>query len=680
MDGRVPILNIWWIRMAEIAVGVVTDKLIPLLRDELKLLKGVRSQVEWVKDELLLIQAFLKDADAKTENSSEPNDAVKEWVKQLREVAFRIEDVVDLYLLKVAKRHHGHPHGFVAKVGFFMKSIMSGHEISSNIDGIKGNLRRLAEVKETLGLSPNTPQYSVPNAPESKHGLRMGAHYIDDDQLVGVDHTRELLTHWILTGECRRTVIAVVGEGGLGKTTIVKNVYKKQKERKSFECYAWITVSRWLKEEHLLKTIMQDLYEEDGNRVAAKEISETVMPKDALCGELNFSQVMKNEESKSLSRRISFHGNFVEHQVESYRSNYGQIRSCFACDIEELTKPVVEMLLCSFKLLVALDFENSPLDHLPESIGMLLNLKYVNLRNTQIKIIPKFIAKLRNLETLDLRGTTVHELPKEINKLTKLRHLLVYSSLMFYRPGFLQGGMKLNKGVGCLTALQSLTRVDTTDGDDIIEELKNLKNMRQLGININKRSGNQVCSMINNMTHLCSLLIVAADVEEHEGLELQSLVDPPPFLQRLYLDGHLGSLPKWIAKLKSLVVLRLAWSGLTEDPIPVLKNLPDLVDLMLHGSYEGAELHFQEGLFTKLKILTLQSLPNLRALKLDEKALPHLESLFLGPCPQMVQEPTLIQNLESLKSLTLTGMPRHVVENIKRQLKDNIKLYVRRNL
>ncbi|KAK7299893.1 hypothetical protein RJT34_10722 [Clitoria ternatea] len=134
---------------------------------------------------------------------------------------------------------------------------------------------------------------------------------------------------------------------------------------------------------------------------------------------------MKNEESRC--RRISFHGNSVEHEVESYRSNYGGIRSCFVCHIEELKKPMVEMLLSRFKLLVALDFENSRLDHFPESVGMLLNL-----RNTKIKVIPKFIGKLQNLETLDLQDTEVRELPKEINKLIKLRHLLVYASMMYY--------------------------------------------------------------------------------------------------------------------------------------------------------------------------------------------------------------------------------------------------------
>ncbi|KAK7299897.1 hypothetical protein RJT34_10726 [Clitoria ternatea] len=598
--------------MAETAVGVVTDKLIPLLSGEVSLLKGVHSQVEWVKDELLLMQAFLKDADAKAENSTQPNHAVKAWVTQLREVAFRIEDVVDLYLLKVAKRRHHahHPLGFVVNICFCIKSIIPRHEISSDIDEIKGAIKRLTEAKETLGLSPNTPTESGPNVP---HGLRMGAHFIDEEELVGVDKTRRELTDRLLNGESKRSVIAVVGEGGLGKTTI--------------------------------------------------------------CEELSFGQVMKNEESRSLSRHISFHGNFVEHAVESHKSNNGRIRSCFTCDIEELKMPVVEMLLSSFKLLVTLDFENSPLDHLPESMGMLLNLKYLNLRNTKIKLIPRFIGKLQNLETLNLRDTAVRELPTEINKLIKLRHLLGYPSMIYFQP-IIQHGMTLNKGVGCLSALQSLAKVDIVDQDYIIEELKNLTSIRRLAVRINRSSGSQLCNAIKKMTHLSSLSIFAANNEERGGLELQSLVDPPPYLQRLYLTGHLESLPEWIPKLKNLVRLNLIWSRLTEDPLSALKNMPELIELRLFKSYEGVELCFKEGRFLKLKFLSLESLPSLRTLKFDEKALPRLEKLKLGPCRQMVQAPANIQNLESLKHLTLTGMYPSVVEDINTQLKENIMLYV----
>ncbi|KAK7320309.1 hypothetical protein VNO77_29666 [Canavalia gladiata] len=907
--------------MAETAVGIVIDKLIPLLRDEVTLLEGVHKQIEGIKDELVLIQAYLKDVNAKAEMADTSN-VVKEWVKQLREVAFYVEDVIDLYMLKVAKRHQTRALvPLLSKIRFSIGSVIPRHEITSEIAEIRGSLTRLYEGKNHLGINLNASEASSGGI-SMRHDLRLGALFIEDDELVGVDDTKELLTDWILNGETKRTVIAVVGQGGLGKTTIVNNVYNKQKEQRSFQCYAWITVSRSLKEEHLLKTIMQKLYEEDNNKIAAKEIGETVMSKEDLirkirehlqgrnymivfddvweqdfwigvqfalpihgngriiittrhtgvaefckpfapvyiheleplppehglklfliktfqfdsegcpeelmglceafvdkcegvplaieaiagllstknktvsewkkvydslssklsndphlksyyqvlsesyhdlpyhlkscilyfglftedysikrmrlirlwvaegfikeeenndqtkeeaaeeylgelirrclvkvsdsytdgrvrscrvhdlmhafitrkCEELNFCQVLKNEEFR-FNRRLSIHKNIGRAGVESSRSNYGQVRSCFVCEVEELPKPLVQSLLSSFKLLVTLDFEDSGLDYLPEPVGMLLNLKYLSLQETKVKLIPMFIGELQNLETLNLKGTQVCALPKEINKLIKLRHLIAYPSDLYHLPQN-QQGVKLNEGLGCLTALQSLIKVDATDQDGLIEELKNLKKIRRLGIRLRKINGNQLCSAIKNMTHLCSLSIFAADLQGRGDLELQSLIDPPSYLQRLYLRGRLENLPEWISKLKNLVTLRLMWSALTEDPLPILKCLTELLDLGLSQSYEGVELHFQEGWFPKLKCLHLESLHGLRTLKIDEKALPQLEQLVLGPCPQMVQAPTDIQNLESLKQVFLLGMPSQFEESVYTKLKENIGLYV----
>ncbi|KAJ1415523.1 Virus X resistance protein-like, coiled-coil domain [Sesbania bispinosa] len=909
--------------MAEIAVGIVIDKLVPLLRDEVTLLQGVHTQVESMKDQLLLIQAYLKDADVKAEMAGTSDNMVKEWVKQLREVVFRIEDVMDVYFIKVAKRHQrrGGVIGFLYKFGFLIRSITSRHEITSKIVDIKGSIGRLNEAKQTFGLNREGGGEVV----STRLDFRMGAHFIEDDQLVGVDDTRNSLTHWLHSGERKRAIISIVGEGGLGKTTIVKNVYNKQKEKKCFDCHAWITVSHSLKGENLLKTILESFYEEDNNKSAVKEISETVMPKDTLikkikehlqsksymivfddiweqdfwvdvehalptdnngkiilttrdkrvadfcksfapvfihemkplpfenglklfhmkafqfdpqgcpdelmqlskdfvekcegvplaivaissllstknkivsdwqkvynslhskfssdphlksfhkvllesyydlpyhlkscllyfglfpedysikcrrltrlwvaegfvkedeinkdqtpeevaeeylgelihrnlvkisdlyfdgrvrscrvhdlmhafitrkCEELNFCQVVKNEEFRfhGLTRRLSIHKN--SETVKDERA-YGRVRSCFVSDIEELPKFMVKLksLLSSFKLLVALDFENSPLDYLPEPVGMLLNLKYLNLRNTKIKVIPKFIGNLRNLETIDLRDTQVRELPKEINRLIKIRHLLSYSFGL--KQGLLDAwhGVKLNEGIECLMALQSLTKIDVTDGDSVIKELKNLKRMRRLGIIMRKVNGSEVCGAIKSMSHLYSLSIKIAKDERDEVLELQSLTDPPPCIQRLYLDGRLDNLPRWIPKLKNLVIIRLKWSRLAEDPLPLLKSLSNLVDLHLNESYEGDLLHFQAGWFTKLKNLRLRNFPSLRTLRIDEKALPHLEELQLGPFPQMVQAPHDIQNLESLKRVFLFQMPRQIRDDILMHLKENATLH-----
>ncbi|XLR29211.1 hypothetical protein S83_057111 [Arachis hypogaea] len=129
--------------------------------------------------------------------------------------------------------------------------------MASEIENVTASIRKLYEDKQALELSPSSEQNV---AERTCYDLRMGAHFIRDDELVGVDYAKKLLTEWLIHREARRTIISVVGEGGLA---IVRNLYNKHKE--DFDCYAWITVSHSFKEEHLLTTI-QTLYENDGKK------------------------------------------------------------------------------------------------------------------------------------------------------------------------------------------------------------------------------------------------------------------------------------------------------------------------------------------------------------------------------------------------------------------------------
>ncbi|CAL5428478.1 unnamed protein product [Camellia sinensis] len=84
--------------MAERAVISVIQYLGPLLAGEVELLRGVRKEMVSIKAELKCIHSFLKDAESRAETGDE---GVKIWVKQVRQVAYRIQDVIDAHILLV---------------------------------------------------------------------------------------------------------------------------------------------------------------------------------------------------------------------------------------------------------------------------------------------------------------------------------------------------------------------------------------------------------------------------------------------------------------------------------------------------------------------------------------------------------------------------------------------------
>ena len=70
--------------MAETFLSPVIEKLIELLAEEANLLKEVHKEAKSLKDELEIIQPFLKDAEAKLEKG-ELRDSTKVWLKHIRE-------------------------------------------------------------------------------------------------------------------------------------------------------------------------------------------------------------------------------------------------------------------------------------------------------------------------------------------------------------------------------------------------------------------------------------------------------------------------------------------------------------------------------------------------------------------------------------------------------------------
>ncbi|BAT13307.1 disease resistance protein RPM1-like [Oryza sativa Japonica Group] len=113
--------------------------------------------------------------------------------------------------------------------------------------------------------------------------------FIKDEDLVGVEENRRKLTGWLYSNEPHGTVITVSGMGGLGKTTLVKNVYDREKG--NFPAHAWIVVSKTYDVEELLCTLLMKVaYREQSpaanmNKMDVYELTDKIKKKleDSKC-------------------------------------------------------------------------------------------------------------------------------------------------------------------------------------------------------------------------------------------------------------------------------------------------------------------------------------------------------------------------------------------------------------
>ena len=86
--------------MAETVVSLAGQHVLPRFLEVVNMLRGLKKEVEDIKKELESFQHFINDADKVAEAEQDDGRHItnkKKRVKRLREAAFSMENIIDLY-------------------------------------------------------------------------------------------------------------------------------------------------------------------------------------------------------------------------------------------------------------------------------------------------------------------------------------------------------------------------------------------------------------------------------------------------------------------------------------------------------------------------------------------------------------------------------------------------------
>ncbi|XP_014517261.2 disease resistance protein RPM1, partial [Vigna radiata var. radiata] len=233
--------------------------------EALKMMRDFSKEVAEITDEHGSLLDFLDDADklADAEEDVKRRDRMKERLMRLREAAFRMEDVIDEYCIRVKEKQPQHGPRWAAslsKTVHSIKTFILRLQIACKIQDEKSVVRDEKVGFESQYFSEKILNSSRENKNVTFNQLRMDPLFMKEEEVVGLAGPTERLTDWLTNGREERTVISVVGIAGVGKTTLAKHVFDKVHD--DFECHALITVSQSYTVEELLRKMVRKLCKE----------------------------------------------------------------------------------------------------------------------------------------------------------------------------------------------------------------------------------------------------------------------------------------------------------------------------------------------------------------------------------------------------------------------------------
>lgn len=345
-----------------------------------------------------------------------------------------------------------------------------------------------------------------------------------------------------------------------------------------------------------------------------------------------------------------------------------------------------------------LELQNNKLIALPQEIGKLRKLKVLNLHHNLLNSLPQEVGNLFNLEWLILNHNMLTDLPKEIGTLEKLKTLhLHYNQLS-----------RLPQEIGDLQSLEWLN-LEGNQLKSIAYTVGNLRGLTWLNLKNNQLESFQLKTLHPTFSEIArdftekSIKLPALKWLNLEDNQLKSLPDEIGDLQSLeWLSlnrNKLTNLPSAFNKLKKLQTLYLNRNQLTHllDKFSMLQGLKTLDishNQLVKLPYTIKELQALEWLnasHNKLKIFSLENfqlgskglrrLPMLKCLNLSHNELTEVprkigKVLNLEKCniSHNKLEKTVSKEIGKLFLLEELDLSHNYIENLPDEIGDLVKL------
>ncbi|KAF7082587.1 hypothetical protein CFC21_086450 [Triticum aestivum] len=239
----------------------VLNMLTEMAREEVHMLLGFRREIDKMDIKLRDLKNFLADADRRNITDK----SMQEWVGELKRAMYEAADILDLCQLKAMERRSSTLDvGCFNPLLFCMQNPSHAHDIGTRIKALN---KRLDTIKERsaafsfINIGAYEDRSSKVHVTRSANPNRETTGEFDRSGVVGEkikEDTRALVETMLAEkeGNTNIMVVAIVGVGGIGKTTLAQNVINDETMKAEFDNTIWLSINKDFDKVELLRTII----------------------------------------------------------------------------------------------------------------------------------------------------------------------------------------------------------------------------------------------------------------------------------------------------------------------------------------------------------------------------------------------------------------------------------------
>ncbi|XP_078158080.1 putative disease resistance protein RGA1 [Carex rostrata] len=213
----------------------------------------VEAELKKLKGMLERIKATLYDV----EQREIRDKSVKLWLKELNGVAYDAEDVLGQYHYEVLQAEV-EARDSSSQDSRKRKLIQVPYGMLDQIQQIRSRFDEIMKDRIALQLSEGDGPMRYNNELQ----IAPTSHFVVESNIFGRESEKEKLIEVLSSERDVVSVVAIVGMGGIGKTTLAQLAYNDKRIRQRFDKFGWICVSDDFNVERLTKESLESITED----------------------------------------------------------------------------------------------------------------------------------------------------------------------------------------------------------------------------------------------------------------------------------------------------------------------------------------------------------------------------------------------------------------------------------